>query len=111
MAFTFTVLYVVVHFLSFGFRDQFNIRESRQARPPFTVRNSIIARSFGCGCGSVRCNCIYFGGGGGLGIFLLRSAFSRLFLSAFSVGSFSRLFSLVSSLQRHFLLVTFDENA
>jgi hypothetical protein len=38
-------------------------------------------------------------------------SFSPLFLSAFSVGSFSRLFSLVSSLQRHFLLVTFDENA
>jgi hypothetical protein len=36
---------------------------------------------------------------------------SPLFLSAFSVGSFSRLFSLASSLQRHFLLVTFDENA
>jgi hypothetical protein len=43
-------------------------------------------------------------------------SFSQLFLSAFSVGSclavfFRLLFSLVSSLQRNFLLVIFAENA
>jgi len=38
-------------------------------------------------------------------------SFSPLFLSDFSVGSFSRLLSLVSSLQRHFLLDTFAEKA
>jgi hypothetical protein len=49
--------------------------------------NSVISWSFGCGrFGSVRCNWIYFGRGGGrLGLFLLRSAFSRLSFSPLSL--------------------------
>jgi hypothetical protein len=50
---------------------------------------------------------VLFGCGGGLGLILLRSAVSRLFLSTISVGSFSP----VSTLQRRFLLVTFDKHA
>jgi hypothetical protein len=67
---------------------------SAARREQFTVGDSIMSRSFVCGrFGSVQLNLFYFGGGGGgLGLFLLRSAVSRFFLSTLSVSFLRRLF-------------------